>query len=92
MTRHKGNVKLSWLDVTRNYPFMQLAIRRYFLDKGFITGVTVIKQEDMEDVVIKTWEADYSKRAFIAAVMKNKGASRALKEPLLVKKLFGGFI
>lgn len=96
--QYAGNVTLSWLDIKRMYPFMELAFRRYFLDKGYIKNVIEIPTEDMENVVVKSWEADYSKRAFMIAVTRNtggkgnKGVSRRLSEPLLVKKLFGGAI
>jgi hypothetical protein len=92
LKRYNGNIILSWLDVKRKYPFMILALRRYILDKGYITGLVEVPPEDMEVVVVKTFEADYSKRALMAAIAKNKGAARQLREPELVKKIFGGTI
>lgn len=90
LKRYKGNVTLSWMDIVNKYPFLQLAIRRYFLDKGYIVGVSEIPQEKMNDVVIKSLSADYSKKALLAAVRKNTGVARTLKEPELIKKVFGG--
>ncbi len=90
LKRYNGDVKLSWLDVTRRYPYLMLALRRYILDKGYVTKIVDIKYDNLEDAVIKTFEADYSKRALISAIEKNPGAARLLKEPELIKKIFGG--
>ena len=91
LKRTNGNVTLTWEMVTRQYPYLKLAVRRYYLDRHFIAGQKEIPLEQIDQVVIGSWAKDYSKQAFIRMVSAHKKAAKALNVNKL-KEIFGGRI
>lgn len=75
MKRHDNNVRLSWIDVQRMYPVLELSIRRYLLDMGYIRNMVEIETSDMEHVVLQKKAVDFSGMAFMEAMKKNRNKS-----------------
>jgi len=93
MKRHNNNVSLSWIDVQRRYPILELSIRRYHLDKGYIRNMVEITTDDMEKVVMQKKMVDFSGMAFMEVMRKNRAKStQLLPMKADLEKIFGGKI
>lgn len=67
----KGNLKFTWQLITKQYPYLALAIRRYILNttRGFIIDLREIKRDNISSTVLGSLPKDYSAMV-IPRVMK----------------------
>lgn len=77
LKRTKGNMRLTWAIVKNYYPFMDIAVRRYFYSPNYyIKDLREVPFEDLEKVVIGSWHKDFSKAAFRGLAAKFQKAKR----------------
>lgn len=58
-----NNPRFRWELVKRKYPYLQNAVRRYFIKPNYyITNLKEIPFDDIEKVVVSTWSKDFSKK------------------------------
>ncbi len=73
------NFKLTWNKITRQYPDMKVATRRYFYNpRYYIRNLRLIPQGDVQKEVVGTLMKDYSRQAKIEFWSKLKAAQRRL--------------
>jgi len=73
MERTGGDVRFTWNDVKRQFPYLKFGIRRYVLKPSYrIQKPIEIPMEDMEDAIIDTWSKDFSKKIKVDMVQKFK--------------------
>jgi len=91
---YKGNILITWDMIQRRYPYLQIAIRRYLLDRQLITELREIPTEDIEKVVVSTWAKDYSKQVIMSMVSKYKKAKTMIRgtNPFSGRTAFSGKI
>ena len=71
--RSGGNMRFTWEITKRTFPWMKLAVRRYFFKPGYyIKNPKEIPKEDIMKVVGETYTKDFSK-------MKKEQASRIVR-------------
>lgn len=78
-----NNVKFTWELVKRKYPWLKVAVRRYFFKPTyFIKNLKEVPLEDVNKVVISTWSKDFSKKVKSTLinkfrnVMRNRGKAK----------------
>ena len=75
------DVKFTWEKVKRKYPYLQNAIRRYFLKPTYyIKDLKEIPFEDMEKVVVSTFSKDFSKKIKTSLIGKFRSVMRNRKK------------
>jgi hypothetical protein len=74
--RNNGRVKLTWDLVSKKYPYLKFAVRRYLVKQNFIRYGKEIKNEDIEKEVISTWLRDYSMAAMKQLAIINDKARK----------------
>lgn len=58
-----GNVEMTWQRVVQQFPYLKGAIRRYFYQPSYyISKAIEVPMEDMEQVIVSTWNKDFSKK------------------------------
>jgi hypothetical protein len=81
--RSNGNLEFTWEKVKATYPWMKLAIRRYFFKPAYyINKPREIKREDILDVVTQTYTKDFSK-------LQKEKAARIIRLRKEARKLRG---
>jgi len=70
---NKGQVLLTWRKVRSKFPFLQFALRRYHVNRGFIKYQRLIPDEDLEKVVISSFSRDFSITAWKQAIKLRGG-------------------
>lgn len=73
LNANKGQVLLTWRKVRSKFPYLQFALRRYLLGKGFIKFQHEIPDEDLDKVVISSFSRDFSLVAWKAAIKMRAG-------------------
>jgi hypothetical protein len=59
----RGNVKITWMLIKKNYPYISAAIRRYFYSPNYyIHDLRHVPFDKAHDVIVKSWSKDFSKR------------------------------
>ena len=78
-----NNVKFTWELVKRKYPWLKVAVRRYFFKPTyFISDLKEVPLDQVQKVVISTWSKDFSKKVKATLinkfrnVMRNKGRAK----------------
>lgn len=89
LEQYGGNIIFTWEMVKRQYPYLQLALRRYSLERGEIMALKEIPLEEIKNAVVKSWAKDFSKQAMLATVAKYKAAAKQLDAKTL-RRVFGG--
>jgi len=88
LRQSRGNLRFTWEKVQSRYPYLQGAVRRYFFKpKYYIRNLKEVPLEDVEAVIVSTWNKDYSKRAMMALSAKYKKAAK-----FMGRRVFGGQI
>lgn len=85
------NMKFVWDDVKRRYPWLKIAVRRYFYSPGtYIVSPKEIPFEDAERVIVSTWQKDFSKKAITAIRSKFRlgKKKKTRKKKVLSEKRF----
>jgi hypothetical protein len=63
--------RFTWELIKRKYPWLQIAVRRYFFRPNyFIKSLKEIPIEDIDKVIVSTWHKDFSKK--VKATLINK--------------------
>jgi len=63
MGNSNNNVKFTWQLVSRKYPFLKHAVRRYFFKPNYyIQNLVEIPWEDAEKAIVSTFAKDFSKK------------------------------
>ncbi len=79
--RSQGNVRFTYEILKRRYPYMNHAIRRYFIKPNYyIQDLKEIPFESMEDAIVSTWSKDFSKKVKVALLQKFRNAMRGRKK------------
>jgi hypothetical protein len=73
LKNNNGNALLTWKMIVKKYPYLQLAIRRYFIGKGMMRYIREVKEEDYEQIVISSFSRDFSLVAWKAALKVRAG-------------------
>jgi hypothetical protein len=61
--RTNGNAEFTWDLVKNRFPYLGLAVRRYFYSPSYyITSTRHIPFQEMEEVIVSTWSKDFSKK------------------------------
>ena len=77
----RGNMKFVWDDVKRKYPWLKIAVRRYFYSPGtYIVDPKEIPFEDAERVIVSTWMKDFSKKTITAIRSKFRSGKKKKKK------------
>ena len=80
-----ANINFVWDDVKRKYPWLRIAVRRYFYSPGsYIITPKEIPFEDAEDVIVSTWAKDFSKKTITA--IRSKFRKRQIEKGKTKKK------
>jgi hypothetical protein len=89
------NMKFVWDSVKRKYPWLRIAIRRYFYTPGtYIISPKEIPFEQAEDVIVSTWAKDFSKqtiiklRSKIRKSLEKRGKAKKRKKKIISEKRF----
>ena len=71
------NPRFTWETVKRRYPYLQHAVRRYFIQPNYyITKMKEIPFEDVEKAVVSTWAKDFSKKVKTSLISKFRKVMR----------------
>jgi hypothetical protein len=100
---NNGNVLLTWKKVRSRFPYLQFALRRYFIGKGFIKFQHEVPEEDFDQVIISSFSRDFSLAAWKASIKMRAGkkggknrlnlANKPLsRNPWILKKAFAPVI
>lgn len=66
-----NNLKFTWELIQRKYPWLKIAIRRYFFQPNYyMTALEEIPIDRIEKEVISTWNKDFSKKVKTALINK----------------------
>jgi hypothetical protein len=61
--KSKGNMNFTWERVQQQFPYLEGAVRRYMLKPVYyIQNAREVSFENMEDVIVSTWNKDFSKK------------------------------
>lgn len=78
-----NNVKFTWELVKRKYPWLKVAVRRYFFRPSYyIKSLKEVPIDQVNKVVISSWHKDFSKKVKTTLinkfrnVMRNKGRAK----------------
>jgi hypothetical protein len=83
--------RFTWELVKRKYPYLEIAVRRYFFKpKYYIQNLKEVPLDDTESAIVSTWNKDFSKRAMMKLASKYKKASKFMSSRL--SDIFGGKI
>lgn len=77
LKKNRGNVKFTWRLVQDRFPYLQLAVRRYFYSPSYyITKVKEIPMDEKswEKAVVSTFSKDFSKKIKVSFMSKIKKA------------------
>ena len=75
------NPKFTYQLLERKYPYLQIAVRRYFFKPAYyITQLKEIPQEELEKAIISTFTKDFSKKVKKALLGKFKRVLRNRKK------------
>jgi hypothetical protein len=83
---NNGNVLLTWKKVRSKYPYLQFAIRRYFIGKQFIRYQHEVVGGDIEKVIISSFSRDFSLVAMKAAIKMRAGKKGGIERLNLANK------
>ena len=84
LKRTKGDMKLTWRIVKTYYPFMDIAVRRYFYSPTYyIKNLKEVPFDDLEKAVVGSFHKDFSKQALRGLASKYKKVKK--------RGLFGSF-
>ena len=89
----RGNVRLTWEDVKRKYPYLRYGVRRYFTKPDYyIVNPVEIDIDNVEEAVLSTYNKDFSKKVAQEVVAKYNNSMQRAKEhnKKTNKGLFGG--
>jgi len=77
------NTKFTWELVKRKYPWLKVAVRRYFFKPSYyIKSLEEVPLDQVNKVVISTWHKDFSKKVKTTLinkfrnVMRNRGRAK----------------
>jgi len=73
LINNKGDVLLTWKKIRSRFPYLQFALRRYFVGKNYIRNQREVINEDLEKVVVSSYTRDYSLTAFKQALRIKAG-------------------
>lgn len=83
-----NNPKFTWEMVKRRYPYLENAVRRYFIKPNYyITDLIEIPFDDMEKVIVSTWSKDFSKKIKISLLSKFRNIMRRRKQKIAGRKI-----
>ena len=75
--KSKGNILFTYKMAKRFFPYMDIAIRRYFYSPAYyIKNLKEVPVEDYQKIVIGSWHKDFSKTAYFQLIKKYKSAKR----------------
>lgn len=78
----KNDIKFTWKLIQRRYPYIAFAVRRYFyMPTTYITELTHIPEELVENAVKGTWHKDFSKQIQRSLAAKMKQGKKVKKKP-----------
>jgi len=76
-----NNIRFTWETVSRRYPYLKHAVRRYFFKPTYyITKMKEIPFDKMEDVVVSTWSKDFSKKVKTSLINKFRSVMKNRKK------------
>jgi hypothetical protein len=71
------NPRFRWELVKRKYPYLQNAVRRYFIKPNYyIQELKEIPFDDIEKAVVSTWSKDFSKKVKTSLMTKFRNVLR----------------
>ena len=66
-----GNLRFTYKILKSRFPYMDIAIRRYFYSPSYyLKNLREIPEDQMEAVIAASWHKDFSKKAMIKLVSK----------------------
>lgn len=75
------NPKFTWEKVKSQYPYIQNAVRRYFIKPTYyITDLEEIPFDQWEKVIVSTWSKDFSKKVKASLINKFRRVMRGRKQ------------
>lgn len=79
-TRSK-NVKFTWEKIKIQYPYIQNAVRRYFIKPTYyITDLEEVPFDQWEKAIVSTWSKDFSKKVKSSLINKFRRVLRGRKQ------------
>ena len=85
-----NDVRFTWQLVKRKYPWLQVAVRRYFYKPNYyIKGLKEIPLTELDKYVVSTWHKDFSKKVKTTLINKFRGVMqrrKAAKQKASAKK------
>jgi len=79
--RTNGNVRFTYNMLKSHYPYMDIAIRRYFYSPSYyIKNLKEVPEADLEKVIASSWHKDFSKKAMVSLVSKFRSAFKKSKK------------
>ena len=79
--RTNGNLRFTYNMLKSHYPYMDIAIRRYFYSPSYyIKNLKEIPEAQMEAVIASSWHKDFSKKAMTSLVSKFRKAFKSSKK------------
>jgi len=86
-----GNTQFTWERVKRQFPYIEMGIRRYmYKPTYYIQNPEEVPYEMLEDVIIDTWAKDFSKKVKIDLMRKYNAVKKDVKKHNL--NPFGKFL
>lgn len=80
-----GKMEFVWDDVKTKYPWLKIAVRRYFYSPStYITTPREIPFDEAERVIVSTWQKDFSKK--IITTLRSKFRKRKIAKGKTRKK------
>ena len=77
----KGNLRFTYKILKSKFPYMDIAIRRYFYSPAYyMKNIKEVPPEKMEAVIASSWHKDFSKKAMISLISKFKNAFKRSKK------------
>ncbi len=88
--QNTSDVKFTWGLIKKRYPWLKVAIRRYFYQPNtYINALKEIPLEELDKYVVSTWHKDFSKKVktelinkFRRVFMRRKDAKKKKKREL----------
>ena len=79
--------RFTWQLIKRRYPWLKVAIRRYFYKPNtYITNLKEIPLEELDKYVVSTWHKDFSKKVKTELINKFRGVLKRRREKKAKRK------
>ena len=91
--QHNGNIRFTYEDMQRRYPWLRYGVRRYMTKPDYyIKNPVEIDIDNIEEAVLSTYDKDFSKKVAMEVTAKyNRVMTRTKEQNKKTNKgLFGG--